>query len=281
MFLEEYSLDTADVLWPHAPSSAAPDISGLPAPGTLLGCGSGLFWGSSLFAASSLRRKTWQEKTPVRMFGTCTAALYSGERLDQGDLDVFLDCLLDARPRRGLTGTLGELSRRLGRKHGKTRAEGLKSSLLRLARGRIELSDARFSVSARLLDSVLLDHEGQSFRAFVSQEARAALGNLPELAVLHRLRLALRAKPLAKWLAGFILAGADSGMETDQEAIQALCGREHTEPGLFAAQLRTALGSLREKGFIRLAPEQEHPRRVTLQPTGRAYPSWIRLHLTR
>ena len=58
-----------------------------------------------------------------------------------------------------------------------------------LARGRIELSDARFSVSARLLDSVLLDHEGQSFRAFVSQEARAALGNLPELAVLHRLRL--------------------------------------------------------------------------------------------
>jgi hypothetical protein len=249
MFLEEFTLDAAGVFPP--PPVAAQDAPALPAPGSLLGAGASLFLGSDLFPARILRKRRHLDRAPLSVLWGERPALYTGESLDQFDMDVFLGCVRKAlRRERPVRRSQRDFLRMMGRKPSTATARRLEASLLRLASARIELTDRRFGCCVQLMESVLVDRELGVFRAQASPEALAALGGVEGLERLARLRFTCTGGPLFKWLAGLILVLGNEACLMSLPRLRALCGFEGSDMKIFAARVLPVLRNLMDMGYI-------------------------------
>jgi len=249
MFLEEFSLDAVGVFQP--PPFTVRDTPLLPAPGTLLGTGASLFLGSDLFPARSLRKRRRLDRWPLTVVSESHSARYSGEILDQFDMDVFLGCVLKAlRRETPVRRPMREFLKQLGRRPTPLYTRRLEASLFRLSSARIELDDRRYGCCVQLLDSVLVDRELGVFRAQASPEAVAALRGVGSLDRLARLRFGYGRRPLLKWLAGLILVLGGKPALLDLDRLRALCGNGDCDPRIFSARAVPALRSLVDMGYI-------------------------------
>lgn len=132
--------------------------------------------------------------------------LYTGERLDQTDLDIWECCLQIARDQP--LGTPIEISsygflKSIGRSTGKSQREWMKRSALRLGANMVEIKQGRWTYAGSLVDEFYRDEI----------TGRYVINLNPKLASLFQAdiytqieweeRKALQGKPLAQWLHGF------------------------------------------------------------------------------
>jgi len=268
MFLEEVTLDASEIF--HHPALQVQDTPVLPAPGSLLGAGASLFLASDLFPASAVRRRKRLERATLQVLSPSQAATYSGECLDQFDLDVFLGCLLrDLRRQKPVRRSMRDFLRLLGRRPTPSYMVRLEASLLRLANGRIALADRRFGCCVQLVESVLVDRDQGVCRAQASPEAIAAFREVEGLETVARLRFSLGQRPLTKWLAGLISVVGGEACLLDLNRLRVLCGRGATDSAVFAGQALPALATLVDLGYIQSMRQCQNGRVMVVRHGGR------------
>ena len=276
MFLEEFSLDAVEVFQPPLFQDSSTPV--LPAPGSLLGAGASLFLASDLFPARAMRLGKRLERAPLNVLSSAQSAAYSGESLDQFDLDVFLGCVLkDIRKEKPVRRSMRDFLRTLGRRPTPSHLARLEASLFRLASARIELADQRFGCCVQLVESVLVDRKHGVCRIKAAPEAVAALRETEGLEELAKLRASLGQNPLTKWLAGLISVLGGETCLLDLERLRILCGRHSASLAAFSDQAVPALSTLADMGYIHSTNQCPNGRVMVVRRAGRSAASECQL----
>ncbi|MDR3044615.1 MAG: hypothetical protein LBU75_10200 [Desulfovibrio sp.] len=163
-----------------------------------------LFLASDLFAAAYLRagRHCLRPVTPLALSAVVTS---EGPWLDQGDLDVYLACLLLALRQGGraprLRCPVEEPARQAGL-GGRAGATRFAARLHRLHEARIACGDGRFAARMQLVSAVVRDEASGTLRIEFGPEPFEALREAPGVARFIADRAALGRDGLGKWLLG-------------------------------------------------------------------------------
>ncbi|EPR44350.1 hypothetical protein dsx2_1711 [Desulfovibrio sp. X2] len=260
MFFDYRIPDALDLLsYGSHTSPARPQASG---PGGMLRC-PGPYLASPLFAAQRFRRQRAGGSTTLATLEDAWELLFTGERLDQDDLDVLLGCVEMAierqRPGSAVRFAVPDFLHRLGRRVSGRSRDRLAASLLRIEHGRLSLCGQSVKTYTQLLSTVVIDQERDICQVEVNPEVVAAVAAMPSPLVFIHDRLRLGPRPLAKWLLGLIWTLKDE-YTLDEEELLRLCGRP--SPG------RQPLGTLLHKALFFLG-EMGYAENITEYPDGR------------
>lgn len=173
---------------------------------------------------------------------------YTGQRLDQGDLDVWESVLHIARLQ-----AMGEPSRftaySLLKLMGKTdtgkNRRILHQRLTRLKANGVEVRQGRFSYVGSLIGEVYKDEHTQEYVVILNDKLRALFGWDQFTQIDWSVRQALDGKPLAQWLHGFYGSHARP-YPMNAATLHQLCGSEAVRLDHFRQDLRKALDALAE-----------------------------------
>ncbi|MFN3690796.1 MAG: plasmid replication initiator TrfA, partial [Fimbriimonadales bacterium] len=173
---------------------------------------------------------------------------YTGQRLDQGDLDVW-ESVLHALRLQELGSrcrvTSYALLKLMGKTDtGKNRAT-LHKRITRLRAGTVELKQGRYVYIGGLIGEAFKDEETQEWVIELNPKLRALYGADQFTQVDWSVRHALDGKPLAQWLHGFYASHAKP-FPIKIETLHRLCGSEAGEMWKFAQTLRKALDDVAE-----------------------------------
>jgi len=190
-------LDEKDKLEPNVVYLPISKKSTIPTPNTVLR--------SALFGVVG-KGKRILEKGVLKATVNGYSIKYSGERLDQSDLDVWLECI--RRSQSCQLGTIvrfaaNDFLRSIDRKTGKSQHEWLKTSLKRMRFTDIEISDGRFMYCGSLLHEYYQDKIKGDNCLIINDKIIDCFESSSWTAINHALRLALRGKQLTQWLYGF------------------------------------------------------------------------------
>lgn len=212
-----------------------------------------LLWGS-LFAALPRGPRATLKLACLAQAGMLSLH-YTGERLGQDDLDVFLALLHLAQNQplgAGVHIAGGELLSELGLQDsgGQARVDGgagardrLEASLRRLAGALIELRGERGEVlMGHLVDSARRGRHGEAWRVTLARELAPAFGHALA-GVDLRVRRALRGKPLAGWLHAWLSSHGGQPKPHRLDTLRSLCGST-SAPKEFRRKLERALVAL-------------------------------------
>jgi len=167
--------------------------------------------------------------------------IYTGERLDQGDLDVWAQCLHIARTHDlGLRVQFGarEFLRAIDRKGGGSSIEWLKRSLTRLMECTVWIKDGKRMYSGHMLEFAGWDDATERFVIEISPSAASLYGTDSWTGVELSQRQALRGD-LARWLHAFY-ATHTHPFAYKVGTLHSLCGSEAARMRDFRAELRAA-----------------------------------------
>ena len=180
---------------------------------------------------------------------------YTGWRLDQADLDVWLAVLHLARDHHlgtQVSVTINEMLRTIGRPTDGRSHEWFKSTIRRLTACAVEITRQRRTYWGSLIEKGCRDEETGEFVIVLN----------PELAVLFedddftRLEWEIRrglGMDLAKWLHGYIAshrATAQNPHRIGLERLQALCGSDRGRLRNFRDDVRKAMAQLQAAGVV-------------------------------
>ena len=172
--------------------------------------------------------------------------IYTGPRLDQGDLDIWETVLHIAREQ-----TLGgevrvtacHMLKLLGQTDtGKNRAS-LQRHLSRLNATALHIQAGRYSYEGSLIDEVQRDTHTRQYIIRLNVGLQSLFASHQYTRVEWDIRQSLRGKPLAQWLHGYYASHAKPFPVT-VETIHRLCGSETAALWKFTQTLRTALHHL-------------------------------------
>ncbi|WP_395971275.1 plasmid replication initiator TrfA (plasmid) [Candidatus Arsenophonus nilaparvatae] len=168
---------------------------------------------------------------------------YSGEQLDQADLDVWLECL--QRCQQIPLGNIVKFSsyeflKSINRNTGKSAHEWLKSVFFRLKFNDIEISDGKYTYSGSLISEHFRDEETSENCLILNPRIVDCFGDVGWTGITKTLRLKLKGKPLTQWLYSFYSSHAKS-FPIKVETIKILCGSEVSELKTFKQKLKKAL----------------------------------------
>lgn len=171
---------------------------------------------------------------------------YTGQRLDQGDLDAWESVLHIVRLQE-----MGEQCRftayAMLKLLGKTDAGGnrntLHKRLMRLKANAIEVQQGRYSYAGSLIDDVYRDTETHEYVLILNPKLRALFAADQFTQIDWTVRQALDGKPLAQWLHGYYASHAKP-YPVNVETLLKLSGSENTEPRSGRQKLRKALDAL-------------------------------------
>lgn len=173
---------------------------------------------------------------------------YTGQRLDQGDLDVWESVLHAVRLQEMGSQcrlTSYALLKLMGKTDtGKNRAT-LHKRITRLRAGTVELKQGRYVYIGGLIGEAFKDEETQEWVIELNPKLRALYGGDQFTQVDWSVRHALDGKPLAQWLHGFYASHAKP-YPMKIETLHRLCGSEATLMSDFAKTLRKALDDVAE-----------------------------------
>lgn len=173
---------------------------------------------------------------------------YTGERLDQGDLDVYESVLHAVRLQElgsQCRVTSYALLKLMGKTDtGKNRAT-LQTRIERLRANAIRMKQGRYSFIGGLVDEAYKDEETQEWVIVLNPKLRALYGADQFTQVEWAVRHKLDGKPLAQWLHGFYASHA-APFPLKIETLHRLCGSEATLMSDFAKTLRKALDDVAE-----------------------------------
>lgn len=173
---------------------------------------------------------------------------YTGQRLDQGDLDVWENVLHTAR-RQALGSqcrvTSYALLKLMGQTDtGKNRAT-LHKRITRLRAGTVELKQGRYVYIGGLIGEAFKDEETQEWVIELNPKLLALYGADQFTQVDWAVRHALGGHPLAQWLHGFYASHAQP-YPIKVETLHRLCGSETERMDHFREKLRKAMDAVSE-----------------------------------
>ena len=173
---------------------------------------------------------------------------YTGQRLDQGDLDVWESVLHAVRLQElgsqcrltsyGLLKLMGKTDT------GKNRAT-LHKRITRLRAGTVELKQGRYVYIGGLIGEAFKDEETQEWVIELDAKLRPLFAADQFTQVEWAVRHALDGQPLAQWLHGFYASHAKP-FPLKVETLHRLCGSEAGLMSDFAKKLRKALDAVAE-----------------------------------
>lgn len=208
---------------------------------------------SSLFAVIKKGGRKGVTRLLVASEGN-TDIKFTGHRLDQADLDVWLHCLWLSRDSLGTTVTvkISEFLRGIGRAHGTNSYEWLRDSLARLAFAGVTI--AKSDSGEAMIQERMLEFysDGAAVEPTVSISVSSAWASLfgvdswTAVAITNRQRL--KGKPLAQWLAGYYGTHARP-IPLKVSKLQYLCGSESSRKE-FRKSLIGALQACVDAGAI-------------------------------
>jgi len=177
---------------------------------------------------------------------------YTGERLDQGDLDVYESVLHAVRLQ-----TMGEQCRvtsyALLKLMGKTDTGMNRATLLtrieRLRANAIRMKQGRYSFIGGLVDEAYKDEETQEWVIVLNPKLRALYGADQFTQIEWAVRHALDGHQLAQWLHGFYASHA-APYPMKVETLHRLCGSETVRMDHFREKLRKALDEVAEASAV-------------------------------
>ena len=171
---------------------------------------------------------------------------YTGERLDQGDLDVWQAVLHIARLQE-----MGEQCRftayamlkMLGKANTGQNREILHTRLTRLRANAVEIRQGRFTYIGGLVDEAYKDEETLEYVVVLNPKLRALFERDQWTATDWAVRLELTGQPLAQWLHGFYATHAQP-YPMSVEKLHGLCGSENQNLRGFKQELASAFESV-------------------------------------
>ena len=171
---------------------------------------------------------------------------YTGQRLDQGDLDAWESVLHIVRLQE-----MGEQCRftayamlkLLGKTDAGSNRNTLHKRLMRLKANAIEVQQGRYSYAGSLIDDVYRDTETHEYVLILNPKLRALFAADQFTQVDWSVRHALDGKPLAQWLHGYYASHAKP-YPINVATLLKLSGSENTDPSSGRQTLRKALDAL-------------------------------------
>lgn len=172
---------------------------------------------------------------------------YTGQRLDQGDLDVWESVLHIVRLQE-----MGEQCRftayamlkLLEKTDTGSNRDTLHKRLMRLKANALEVQQSRYSYAGSLIDDVYRDTETHEYVLILNPKLRALFSADQFTLVDWTVRRALDGQPLAQWLHGYYASHAKP-YPVNVETLLKLSGSENTEPRSSRQTLRKALDALK------------------------------------
>ena len=164
----------------------------------------------ALFAAVHKDRQYMHRQELIAVQGGITIR-YTGEQLDQSDLDVWEQTLHLARTQALGTEcyfTAHGFLKALGRSTGKRDHEWLKSALVRLAGAVVEITSGRRTYFGTLIEGGARDEDTGRYVVEINPKLAKFYGRTQWTQIDWEQRQRLRAKPLALWLHGFYASHA-------------------------------------------------------------------------
>lgn len=171
---------------------------------------------------------------------------YTGERLDQYDLDAWETALHIAR----MQGTGRECRFRgvpflkmMGKTNSGDNLKGLYTRLMRLKANAIELRQGRYSYVGALIDEVYKDELTDEHVVVLNPKLQGLFAADQYTLIDNAVRQALTGKPLSQWLHGFYSTHAKP-YPLAVATLHSLCGSESKHIRDFKKDLRKALDAL-------------------------------------
>lgn len=205
------------------------------------------FLRSALFGAIAKGRRRFMSGERVTTLGGVTI-LYTGERLDQGDLDLWESVLHVVRvqelgvPRRVTAYALLKL---MGKTDTGKNRRVLHTRITRLRANAVEIKQDGWSYIGGLIDEAYKDNETQEWVIVVSPKLRTLFAADQFTQIDWNVRRALVGKSLAQWLHGFYASHAKP-YPMRMDTLLTLAGSEDGNPSSGRQTLRKALDALAE-----------------------------------
>ena len=177
---------------------------------------------------------------------------YTGEQLDQADLDVWEQALHLARQQ--ALGTQCRFTEKgflkaLGRQSGKSGREWLRSAFARLTATAVEISDGRWTYGGNLLEFYRDEDTGRTVLE-INPKLAKFFGRSRWTQIDWEQRQRLRGKPLALWLHGFYASHA-APYPLTVAYLHKLSGSRTKQLRYFKKNLLQALRDLEAAGGIK------------------------------
>lgn len=175
---------------------------------------------------------------------------YTGQRLDQGDLDVWESLLHIARLQ-----AMGEQCRftayamlkLMGKTDTGPNREALHKRITRLRANAVDIKQGRHSYIGGLVDEAYKDEETQEWVIVLNPKLHALFAADQFTQIDWSVRHELNGKPLAQWLHGYYASHAKP-YPISVATLHKLCGSESVLLSDFKKDLRKALDAVTEAG---------------------------------
>ena len=178
---------------------------------------------------------------------------YTGEQLDQADLDVWEQTLHLARTQALGTEchfTAHGFLKSLGRSTGKHNHDWLKASLVRLAGAVVEITSGRRTYFGTLVEGGMRDEDTGRYVVEINPKLAKFYGRTQWTQIDWEQRQRLRGKPLALWLHGFYASHA-APYPLSVAYLHKLSGSQTKQLRYFKKNLTQALRDLEAGGAIK------------------------------
>jgi hypothetical protein len=173
---------------------------------------------------------------------------YTGQRLDQGDLDVWESVLHVVRMQELSSQcriTSYALLKLLGQTDTGSNRATLQTRIVRLRANALTVKQGRYTYIGGLLAGAAKDEETQEWVIELDAKMRPLFADDGFTQIEWTVRQALSGQPLAQWLHGFYASHARP-YPTKVETLHRLCGSEQSLMSDFKKKLRKALDALAE-----------------------------------
>ena len=180
---------------------------------------------------------------------------YTGWRLDQADLDVWLAALHLAREHNlgvRVPVTVNEMLRTMGRPTAGSSHEWFKSAIRRLTACAVEITAGCKTFGGPLIEGFERDEVTGEHVLYLSPRLAALFEDDDYTRIVWEIRLDL-GMDLAKWLHGYIASHQATPRNPHRlglERLRTLCGSETDELWKFRQQVREAMQELRAAGVV-------------------------------
>lgn len=163
------------------------------------------FLTSNLFPAVYLRQRKTLTRQPLETISRSRNLAFSGECLDQADLDILLTCFGQAGENGGMPGNLVRIDFKtiaatLDFRPGKQGRERVLKSVYRLEKARLEIYNSRYRLRLQPVSKLLFDDKKQTCLMELHPIVHETFRRVPGLRVFLQERNALGKNGLAKWL---------------------------------------------------------------------------------
>lgn len=210
---------------------------------------------SSLFGAIRKGARRYMERERIAALEGIEI-YYTGQRLDQGDLDVW-EMILHLARLQGLGNecrtTAYQLLKALGKTDSGKNRDILNRRLSRMKATGVDVQIGRYSYEGSLIDEVYRDKETREYVFRLNPKLRALFEPDQFTQIDWAIRRKLDGKPLAKWLHGFYASHAKPYPVSVAKLCE-LCGSEAESLRHFREDLREALDAVVKAGMVQGQP---------------------------